>query len=1256
MTRLSHQEEESGPQIFLCRCISSFCSLGHGGGLIVDLATYKIHQQRQQQQDQLSAAHIRGVKPSSNFTEAVCHCMKCRHINDNRPMKQKTWYTHSRNQKNADARDAIQFINDLEQREDALNRLNITLPKAKSKKEKEINQANLIKSVLKLDNKRLHYRYENERLRGEQLDNVAQLDYVDAIITETELRREQEEQVNEAHERELYSQIDPVHDDRLDVEYDSLTLQPPARNTFQDSNYQPLYDGCKEVLTKKTHAALMVAFQVRHHLTNVAMNDFLKLMKLYMPQNVNAEMVLDDHSKNRTRVDKICGLHEQRITVCPDDCFAVVGNNAKVEKRARANGDLVKYVGKVVQLEYDESVPFHRRLLITCPKCGLELYKMVKRKQRLDARPKKVIRYFPIKDYIRKLYGIRAKAEQLGYALDRIQERRKYRAVLKRYPRRQDCVTDEEAEKWHVANENINFVHDIQDSRGWEKEIVDSNFISDTNSLNLVISICADGINAFSQNTQHSLWPLIVIINNYHPSIRNRETSIFLSSLSDGQRKPKNLDPYLGLLLDELDQINDPDGDPNSEHQIWVTDLLRDPHGRPKRVFIKLLLVIGDYKGQGELLNHKTNGYYCCTKCTIEGEGFRSIKRNSRKTTRQVRIQSTTTNKKRKRDEMKSQLNDEEEVDVDEEADVEEKVDVTETKEEQSQDAGFEKRGGTIEVYADFHLFVDPNPKRWPTIILKNKEWHRDITVNSRMGKKGKCRLDELEYYDPLYQTPPEMMHISGTIIKRFCELIFPVSYSRPMTKDCIHITLTSDELKNVRHRLRELKLPPKIINKSKLDSAFKLSKSNCPDANANMIVLAGFTHSDFHHLCGPLLKYILIDCWNRPDKLFSEMKKELFNFFDVLKSLMSYVISSNPDELDLLHQKVIMSLSSLYHFLPKSTFTIQFHQLVHVVQALKRWGPAKGYWMYPFERFFGQLTRKRSSRKDPEQSIINSQRLYVAVDLIKDEYNNSVMSDFMQKPVQYNEYHYNSWHIEHHTNPLRHAIDLANWRIKGLQRAVHHSKLSGRKELPLNHFYAQLCYYYREYAYPVYGKLHTAFVNQKRHDKNLNYEQFMHYQQELGCLSAEEQQFMTPPTTRAYAYKTAVVRGQEYQTADMDKEKSVSSYIHSAYNNTGNHVDVKLFTGQIMLFIKHTFGGETHDLAYVDWFYHNTQDFHLDANLQFTNLSVRKQMDHFMPISQITGHVAVGPKPNSNDHYIIPMYSKELEQYTKENIRMFNE
>ena len=249
----------------------------------------------------------------------------------------------------------------------------------------------------------------------------------------------------------------------------------------------------------------MVAFQVRHHLTNVAMNDFLKLMKLYMPQNVNAEMVLDDHGKNRTRVDKICGLHEQRITVCPDDCFAVVGNNAKVEKRARANGDLVKYVGKVVQLEYDESVPFHRRLLITCPKCGLELYKMVKRKQRLDARPKKVIRYFPIKDYIRKLYGIRAKAEQLGYALDRIQERWKYRAVLKRYPRRQDCVTDEEAEKWHVANENINFVHDIQDSRGWEKEIVDSNFISDTNSLNLVISICADGINAFGQNTQHSL-------------------------------------------------------------------------------------------------------------------------------------------------------------------------------------------------------------------------------------------------------------------------------------------------------------------------------------------------------------------------------------------------------------------------------------------------------------------------------------------------------------------------------------------------------------------------------------------------------------------------------------------------------------------------------------------------------------------------------------------------------------------------------
>jgi len=81
--------------------------------------------------------------------------------------------------------------------------------------------------------------------------------------------------------------------------------------------------------------------------------------------------------------------------------------------------------------------------------------------------------------------------------------------------------------------------------------------------------------------------------------------------------------------------------------------------------------------------------------------------------------------------------------------------------------------------------------------------------------------------------------------------------------------------------------------------------------------------------------------------------------------------------ELAKLQLGVVECLCLLELHYPETELTICFHLLLHATEAL-RWGPFCGFWMFPFERFLGFLTRSIKNRAYPEANMVRLYRHFV--------------------------------------------------------------------------------------------------------------------------------------------------------------------------------------------------------------------------------------------------------------------------------------
>lgn len=191
-----------------------------------------------------------------------------------------------------------------------------------------------------------------------------------------------------------------------------------------------------------------------------------------------------------------------------------------------------------------------------CPKCGEDRYEPYSRIAR------KRFKYVPIQARLRRMFGNKTMSKHL-------QSHMHINAT------RDDVGT---------------LMSDLHQSPAWISKYDDNGpFEGDPRGISL--ALCTDGMNPFSkENTTYSMWPITLTILNLPRHLRNLAGSMLLAGIIPGKSERKNIDPYIDVLLDELEQING-------------SDTYDGYHEANFQMKAELFLHVLDYPGQNKLFH-----------------------------------------------------------------------------------------------------------------------------------------------------------------------------------------------------------------------------------------------------------------------------------------------------------------------------------------------------------------------------------------------------------------------------------------------------------------------------------------------------------------------------------------------------------------------------------------------------------------------------------------------------------------------------
>ena len=152
-------------------------------------------------------------------------------------------------------------------------------------------------------------------------------------------------------------------------------------------------------------------------------------------------------------------------------------------------------------------------------------------------------------------------------------------------------------------------MYDIHDSPSW-KALFSPEGIFKGDKRGVAFSLCTDGVNPFSvQRISYSMWPIMVTLLNLPRDIRNNFSNILLVGIipPNGTQEPKSLQPYLGVLVDELLLL--------SNAQMY------DAYQKAPFSFkVNILTYVLDYPGIAKTFNLTGSGSYrACVWCDIKG-------------------------------------------------------------------------------------------------------------------------------------------------------------------------------------------------------------------------------------------------------------------------------------------------------------------------------------------------------------------------------------------------------------------------------------------------------------------------------------------------------------------------------------------------------------------------------------------------------------------------------------------------------------
>ncbi|GAU44823.1 hypothetical protein TSUD_400420 [Trifolium subterraneum] len=129
-----------------------------------------------------------------------------------------------------------------------------------------------------------------------------------------------------------------------------------------------------------------------------------------------------------------------------------------------------------------------------------------------------------------------------------------YLPIIPRFKRLFANANDAKNLRWHAEERKCDGqIRHVADSLQWKK--IDSLFPNfGKESRNLRLGLATDGMNPFgNQSTNHSSWPVRLMIYNLSPWLCMKRKYIMLSMMISGPKQPGNdIDVYLSPLIDDL--------------------------------------------------------------------------------------------------------------------------------------------------------------------------------------------------------------------------------------------------------------------------------------------------------------------------------------------------------------------------------------------------------------------------------------------------------------------------------------------------------------------------------------------------------------------------------------------------------------------------------------------------------------------------------------------------------------------------------
>ncbi|XP_057548101.1 uncharacterized protein LOC130826536 [Amaranthus tricolor] len=248
--------------------------------------------------------------------------------------------------------------------------------------------------------------------------------------------------------------------------------------------------------------------------------------------------------------------------------------------------------------------------LIECPTCGLSRWKQEKEGSSKGVKvSRKVLRYFPLKPRLQSLYICRKTSKDMRW--------HKERDATKTY-RVNDCdriidddvLSREEEDDAFLEDDNASAIDDTirhpSDSFAWKSFDEEySEFAKEVRNVRL--GLACDGFQPFN-NSQHSIWRVVLIPYNFPPWLCMKPYSFMLSLLVPGPTSPGiNMDVYLQPLIEELKEL-------------WEVGVeTYDAYSKTNFILrASLLWTINDFPAYADLSGWSTKGYYACPCCHKE--------------------------------------------------------------------------------------------------------------------------------------------------------------------------------------------------------------------------------------------------------------------------------------------------------------------------------------------------------------------------------------------------------------------------------------------------------------------------------------------------------------------------------------------------------------------------------------------------------------------------------------------------------------